>query len=84
VRPEAAVFAYGNLAEKVCPLVIVKDVALPIAVPAALRKEMLPVQDAAVPPALVEAKLVTFTCAVSELANPIAGSVEERVTVVVV
>src|SRR5215475_10555890 len=82
VRPDAAVVAYGSLAEKVWPPVTVKDVALPMALPFAPRKETLPAHEAAVPPAVAAARLVRLICAVSELASPMAGSAVDRVAVV--
>jgi len=51
----------------------VKGVAVPIRVPAALKNEMLPVQDAAVPVDDAAAVLTTLSWAVSELANPTGG-----------
>ena len=47
--PVDAVFAKGRLTDAVTPLATVNEVAAPITVPAALAKEIVPVQDAAVP-----------------------------------
>src|SRR5262249_19071038 len=62
VRPE---LANGRLTEEVTPEAMVKLVAVPTAVPAALMKDTLPVQDAAVPLVELEATFVRFTRAVS-------------------
>jgi hypothetical protein len=80
--PVAAVLAKGKVTEAVTPLAAVNGAALPITVPAALTKEIVPVQDAAVPPDGDVARFVTLTWAVSELANPTGGSVEVSVLVV--
>jgi hypothetical protein len=74
--PVAAVLAKGRLTEEVTPLAAVNDVALPITVPAALAKEIVPVQDAAVPLDEAVARFVTLIWAVSELANPTGGRVD--------
>jgi hypothetical protein len=81
-RPVAPTFVNGRLTEKLCPLVTVKDVAVPIAAPLAFTKEMLPVQDAAAPLADAVALFSTLTCAVSELPNPTGGKLNDRVVVV--
>jgi hypothetical protein len=79
--PVAAVLAKGRLTEEVTPLAAVNEVALPIIVPAALTKEIVPVQDAAVPLDEDVARFVTLIWAVSELANPTEGSDEVSVLV---
>jgi hypothetical protein len=78
-----AVFANGRLTEEVTPLATVNEVALPITVPAAFTKEIVPVQDAV---SVVEdvALFVTLIWAVSVLANPTGGKLEVCVRVVVV
>jgi hypothetical protein len=78
-----AVFANGRLTEEVTPLATVNEVALPITVPAAFTKEIVPVQDAV---SVVEdtAVFVTLIWAVSVLANPTGGKLEICVRVVVV
>jgi len=82
VRPAAAVLANGNEADEIWPLVTVKFVALPITAPLALRKEIVPVHDAAVPSELAAARLTTLICAVSELARPTGVKSISRVLVV--
>jgi len=67
---------------EICPLVKVKEVAVPIRVPAVLKNEMLPVQDAAVPDDAAVAVLTTLTEAVSELPKPAGGKLAVRVVVV--
>ena len=47
--PEAPAFENGRLAEKTWPLVTVKLVAVPMIVPLALVKVMVPAHEAAVP-----------------------------------
>jgi hypothetical protein len=79
--PVAAVLAKGRLTEAVTPLAAVNEVALPITDPAALAKETVPVQDAAVPLDEAVARFVTLIWAVSELANPTGGKVEVSVLV---
>jgi len=79
--PVAAVLAKGRLTEVVTPLAAVNEVSLPITDPAALAKETVPVQDAAVPLDEAVARFVTLICAVSELANPNGGRVEVSVLV---
>ena len=79
--PVAAVLAKGRLTEEVTPLAAVNEVAPPITVPAALAKEIVPVQDAAVPLDEDVARFVTLIWAVSELANPTEGSDEVGVLV---
>ncbi len=55
-----AVFAKGRLTEAVTPLATVNEVEVPITVPAAFMKEIVPVHDAV--SVLVDvAVLVTFT-----------------------
>jgi hypothetical protein len=69
----------------VSPAVTVKLVDVPIGVPAALKKEMLPVQDAAgdvdVTVVGFSAWFATLTCMVSLAATPTGGKLEFRVTV---
>ena len=79
--PVAALLAKGRLTDVVTPLAAVNEAALPITVPAALAKEIVPVQDAAVPPDEAVARFVTLIWAVSELANPTGGRFEESVLV---
>jgi hypothetical protein len=81
LTPVAAVLAKGSVTEEVTPLAAVNEVALPITVPAALAKEIVPVQDAAVPLDEDVARFVTLIWAVSELANPTGGRVEVSVLV---
>ena len=76
-----AVFANGRLTEEVTPLATVNEVALPIAVPAAFRNEIVPAQDAV--SVLEDVVFVTLTWAVSVLANPTGGRLEVCVLVVV-
>jgi hypothetical protein len=84
LAPEVPVLVNGRVAENTCPLVTVKLVAVPIAVPLLLRNEMAPEQDAAVPLAVLLARFTTLIWAVSELANPTTGKADVRVTVAVV
>ena len=79
--PVAAVLAKGRLTDVVTPLAAVNEVALPITDPAALAKETVPVQDAAVPLDEAVARFVTLIWAVSELASPTGGRVEVSVLV---
>jgi hypothetical protein len=58
--PVDAVFAKGRLTDAVTPPATVNEVALPITVPAAFANEIVPVQDAAVPPDEAVARLVTL------------------------
>ena len=58
--PVAAVLAKGRVTDEVTPLLAVKEVALPITVPAAFAKEIVPVQDAAVPLDEDAARFVTL------------------------
>jgi len=74
----------ARLTDEVTPLAIVNEVALPITVPAAFKKEIDPVQDAAVPLDVAGARFVTLIWAVSELANPIVGRSHVCVLVMVV
>jgi hypothetical protein len=62
----------------------VKLAAVPMVVPAALKKATVPVQDAAVPLEDAEAKLMRFTPMVSVLASPTSGNENSEVWVVVV
>src|SRR5579883_1636384 len=82
--PVAPDLAKGRATEAVCPAVAVKELALPMVAPLAFRKLTVPVHDAAAPPEEFEAVLVRFTCRVSELARPVGGKVDSRVTVLVV
>jgi hypothetical protein len=50
----------------------------PPVAPDEFTKLMLPAHEAAVPPDEAVARFTTLTCAVSELANPIGGSVPWR------
>lgn len=81
--PVEAVLAKGRLTEEVTPLATVNEVALPITVPPAFTKEIVPVQDAV---SVLEdaAVFVTLIWAVSVLANPTGGRLEVCVRVVVV
>ena len=79
--PVTPTFANGKLTELITPLPTVNDVAVPIAVPLAFKKEIVPVQDAAVPLDEAAAALTTLICAVSELANPTTGVLVVCVTV---
>ena len=63
-------------------MVTVNEIGVPMAAPLALTKEIVPVQDAAVPLEDVAAVFTTFSCAVSELLSPIGGEVRDRVVVV--
>jgi hypothetical protein len=62
--------ANGRLADAICPVARVKVAAVPIAVPAALKNAMLPVQDAAGPLDDALARFTTAIWAVSVLPNP--------------
>ena len=73
----------GRLAEEVSPAVTVNGVALPIVVPLALRNEIVPVQEVAVPPDALAAKFTTLISAVSVAPSPTGGKVKSRVPVVV-
>ena len=53
-----------------------------LAAPLVLTKEILPVQDAAVPLEDAVAVLTTLSCAVSELPSPTGGKLNDRVVVV--
>jgi len=79
--PDAPTLENGRLAENVCPLVTVNDVAEPIAVPLEFTKPIVPVHEAAVPVEEAVATLTTFTCRVSELASPMGAELDDRVTV---
>ena len=74
----------GKLELEVCSDAILKVVAVPIAVPAAFKKETLPSQEAAVPALDAVATLVRLMRAVSVVPNPIGDKVETRVVAVVV
>ena|ERR1051326_5304150 len=82
--PVAPALENGRVAEKICPLAMVNGVAVPIVVPVEDTNETLPVHDAAVPVEEADAVLTRFSCAVSELASPIGGELNVRVTVFVV
>jgi hypothetical protein len=73
------------VADCVSPAVTVKLVDVPIGVPAALKKEMLPVHDAAgevdVTVVGFSARFATLTCIVSLVASPTGGKLEFRATV---
>jgi hypothetical protein len=71
----------GRLADEIWPVLTVNGVAVPIAVPPELKNEMLPVQDAAVPPLEVPARLTTLIWAVSVAASPTGAKLKVRVTV---
>lgn len=79
--PVDAVLAKGRVTGAVTPLATVNEAAVPITVPAAFAKEIVPVQVAAVPLADDVARFVTLIWAVSELANPTGGKLEVRVVV---
>lgn len=68
--PEPPAFANGRLADATWPVARVNAAAVQIAVPAALKNAMLPVQDAAGPLDDVLAKFTTAIWAVSVLPNP--------------
>jgi hypothetical protein len=59
--PDAAILLNGRLTEEIWPVVTVKLVAVPIAVPDELLKLMLPLHDAAVPLEELLAKFATLT-----------------------
>jgi hypothetical protein len=59
--PVAAALEKGSATDAVCPVVAVKELALPIVAPDALRKETVPAHDAAVPLEAFDAVLVRFT-----------------------
>jgi hypothetical protein len=84
VRALAPTAANARLADIVTPLAMVNEVADPIAVPAELRKAMVPVQEAAVPPDDSAARFVKLICAVSAVASPIGAELDSCVVVVVV
>jgi hypothetical protein len=79
--PVAPTFANGRLTEVMTPLAMVNGVADPMEAPLAFKKEMVPVQEAAVPLEEALAVLTTLICAVSELARPTTGVLEVSVTV---
>jgi hypothetical protein len=62
----------------------VNVVAVPMVVPVEFRKTTVPVQDAAVPLVVLEARLMRFTPMVSVLAKPTSGNEKSEVRVVVV
>jgi hypothetical protein len=62
--PVAPAFEKGRVAANTTPLATVNDVAEPIAVPAALKNAIVPVQDAAVPLDAALARFATLTCKV--------------------
>ena len=61
----------------------VNGVALPIVVPLALRNEIVPVQEAAVPSDALAAKFTTLISAVSVAPSPTGGRLKSRKPVVV-
>jgi len=69
--PDAPSFEKGSVTEEIWPVPTVKLVADPMAAPLALTKEMLPVQEAAVPLEEAAAVFTTLIWAVSVLARPI-------------
>jgi hypothetical protein len=73
LSPVAPTLENGRLTDEICPLVTVKDVAVPIVAPLTLTKARLPVQDAAAPLEDAVALFRTVSCAVSELPNPAGG-----------
>lgn len=77
--PLAPVFEKGRLAENISPLVTVKLVALPIAAPADVVKEIVPLHEAAVPLDEALAPLRTLICIVSLDARPTGGKSKVRV-----
>ncbi len=81
VKPE---LEKGRVAEVTASAAKVKLVAVPMVVPAALRNATVPVQDAAVPLVVLDARLMRFTPMVSVLAKPTSGKENEEVRVVVV
>jgi hypothetical protein len=81
--PDEAIFENGKLVEKIWPAVTVKLVEVPIALPVALSRVMLPVHEAAVVLEL-EARLTTFTWMVSVLPTPTGPIVISLVLVVAV
>ena len=74
----------GREPETICPDPAVKVTGLPMAAPLALRNEIDPVHEAAVPDDDVVAPFTTLTRAVSVLPRPKTGSVVVRVTVLLV
>jgi hypothetical protein len=82
--PEAPVLENGRVAEDISPAVSVNEVALPIVAPLAMRNEIVPVHDAAVPPDAFSAKFVTMISAVSVAPSPTGGRLKSRVLVVLV
>jgi hypothetical protein len=72
----------GRLAEEICPLEIVNEVALPMVAPALLRNAIVPVHDAAAPLEDVVARFRTLIWAVSVLPRPMREN--SRVVVLVV
>src|SRR5438093_1172650 len=81
---EIAALPNGRLAEVVTPEAMVKLVAVPMVVPAALTNDAVPVHEAAVPLEDATAMLVRLIRAVSELPSPNGGKFRVRVEVVVV
>lgn len=79
VNPE---FANAKLTDDVTPDAIVKFVAVPMVVPAALMNDTLPVHDAAVPLLEFTARFVKFTRAVSVDPKPNVVRFTVRVLVV--
>jgi len=71
----------GKEAETICPEPAVKLTGPPMAAPLALRNEIDPVHEAAVPDDEAGATFTTLTRAVSVLPRPKTGSIVARVTV---
>ena len=82
--PVSPALENGKLTIEVCSDAILKVVAVPMVVPAALRKETVPSQEAAVPAVDAVATLERLIRAVSVVPNPIGGKVVTRVVAVVV
>ena len=81
VKPE---LENGSVTEVTASAAKVKLVAVPMVVPAEFRKATVPVQDAAVPLVVLDARLMRFTPMVSVLAKPTSGNEKSEVRVVVV
>lgn len=82
--PVSPALENGKLDIEVCSDAILKVVAVPIVVPAALRNTTLPSQEAAVPAVDAVAMLERLIRAVSVVPNPMGGKVVTRVVAVVV
>jgi hypothetical protein len=81
--PVAPALGKERWAEDIWPEVRVNGVALPMVAPLALRNEMLPAQDAAVPSDALAATFATLISAVSVAPRPTGGRLKSRVPVVV-